>query len=163
GDSDLVRFTQKNTSSVGSAPVYVALGDAWRSRVWHTSFSPKGQLPLVGDFNGDGKDDIVSFVQKPQTFGGKSIGSAPVWVAISTGNGFGAGRLWDRSFSEQGEIPVVGDFNFDGRDDVATFVHDHISGDRARNVYVALSGRSSFGRSFTWMSEFAGKDEVPAV
>jgi hypothetical protein len=225
GESDLVKFTQQSTPGVGPAPVYVALAGDWRSRVWHRFFSLKGEIPLVGDFNGDGKDDIATFVQKEQKYAdgtpigpapvwvalsdgtkfqtsrvwhrffslkgeiplvgdfngdgkddiatfvqkeqkyadGTLLGHAPVWVALSDGTMFQTSRVWHRFFSLKGEIPRVGDFNFDGRDDIATFVHGSVSGERARNVFVALSRGSSFGQSFTWMSEFAGKDQVPAI
>ena len=75
-----------------SAPVYVSLSDGSRfqtSRVWHTFFSLKGEIPLVGDFNGDGKDDIVTFVQKKQN----NIGTAPVYVALSNGTRFLPSRV----------------------------------------------------------------------
>jgi hypothetical protein len=84
-------------------------------------------------------------------------------VALSDGTKFQTSRVWHPFFSLKGEIPRVGDFNFDGRDDIASFVHDRISGDKARNVFVALSRGSSFDRSFTWMSNFAGKDQVPTI
>ncbi len=171
GRDDLLLFTQRRMRSVGPAPVLVALayggeGIAFppASRVWHRFFSLKGEIPLVGDFNGDGKDDIVTFVQREQKdAAGKSIGPAPVWVALSNGHKFETSRVWHRFFSLKGEIPLVGDFNGDGKDDIVTFVHDRVKGERARAVFVALSQGSSFSRSFTWASDFAGKDDTPAV
>jgi hypothetical protein len=169
---DIVTFVQKRQnyadgSILGNAPVWVALSDGTRfgqSRVWHTFFSLKGEIPAVGDFNGDGKDDIATFVQKPyRDANGNLIATAPVWVALSNGTRFLPSRIWHNFFAPKGEVPLVGDFNLDGVDDIATLLHDRVTGDAARNVFVALSNGSSFGRSSLWASDFAGKDETPFV
>ena len=108
---------------VQPAPVYVALSDGngvKSNALWQRSFSPSGETPLVGDFNGDGKDDVVTFVRKKQyDANSKLIGNAPVWVALSDGTKFGASSLWHTFFSLAGETPRVADFNLDGRDDIA--------------------------------------------
>lgn len=39
-------------------------------------FAPQGEFPYVGDYSGDGKDDIVTFTHLP---------GADVYVALSTG------------------------------------------------------------------------------
>jgi hypothetical protein len=76
----------------------------------HDNFSLSGEVPLMGDFNNDGKRDLVTF-----TLGS----SSQVWVAISNGNTFNGGTQWISSFGVTGDIPVVGDFTGDGRDDIA--------------------------------------------
>src|SRR6185295_1078143 len=50
-----------------------------------------------------------------------------------------------------------------GRDDIATFIHDRVTGDTARHVYVALSDATRFGRSSLWASDFAAKNQIPVV
>jgi len=167
GKDDIVTFVQKQQKdaagrSLGPAPVWVAtsFGVTFRpSRIWHRFFSLKGEKPMVGDFNGDGKDDIVTFVQKRNP----KIGQAPVWVALSDGTKFRPSRVWHTFFAPKGEVPLVGDFNFDGSDDIVTFLHDRVSGPRGRSVFVALSQGSSFSRSFLWMTDFAAKSDVPAI
>lgn len=175
--SDIVTFVQKaqnfaDGTPIGPAPVWVALstGSSFTtSRIWHRFFSLKGEIPLTGDFNGDGKTDIVTFVQKAQNFAdGTPIGPAPVWVALSTGTSFTTSRIWHRFFSLKGEIPMVGDFNGDGRDDIATFV-----GALQRNadgsvlgqapVWVALSNGTTFEPSRVWHTFFSLKGERPMV
>jgi hypothetical protein len=53
-----------------------------------------------GDFNGDGKDDIVTFTRGP---------AADVYVALSTGHSFvGTGVKWHDFFAVGSEIPRSG-------------------------------------------------------
>lgn len=55
------------------------------------------------------------------------------------------------------EIPAIGDFNGDGRDDIATFTRGS-----AADVFVALSNGSSFvGTSVKWHDFFAVGAEIP--
>ena len=66
--------------------------------------------PVIGDWNGDGKDDIGIF--RP----GKGI-----WSLDSNGN-----YKWDvsdksMSWGLTGYTPVVGDLNGDGKDDIGIF------------------------------------------
>ena len=148
GRDDVVTFNQ---GSLGD--VYVALsngaGFAGTSVKWQEFFAPAGETPLTGDFNGDGKDDIVTF-----THGGAN----DVYVALSNGSSFGPGVLWHEFFALNGEIPAVGDVNGDGRDDIIVFTRGTLG-----DVYVALSTGTSFGASVKWHDFFALGNEVPGV
>jgi hypothetical protein len=148
GKDDIAKFTRGE-----SADVYVALsngrhfGPAIR---WNGSFAHDSQTPLVGDFNGDGKDDIVSFTRG-------STGDA--YVSLSNGSEFAAPRKWHDWFSIQTEIPLVGDFNGDGKDDVVTFTR----GSRG-DVFVALSNGTQFvGSGWKWHDWFSINSEIPRV
>ncbi len=148
GRDDIVTFTHGPLDDV-----YVALsnGSAFAGTTvkWHDRFALTGETPLTGDFNGDGKDDIVTFTH----------GSlADVYVALSNGSSFGPGLKWHDFFSLGGEVPAVGDVNGDGRDDLITFTRN-----AAADVYVALSTGSGFDASAKWHEFFGTAGEYPGV
>ncbi|MEV4117240.1 VCBS repeat-containing protein, partial [Nonomuraea sp. NPDC049695] len=144
---DIVTFTHGS-----GADVYVATsnGSAFNaSSKWNDWFSPGGEIAAVGDFNGDGKDDIATFTRG---------GGADVYVALSNGNGFGAGVKWHDFFGLNGEFPAVGDVNGDGKDDIIVFTQGSTA-----DVYVAFSTGSSFGASAKVHDWFAPAGELPRV
>ncbi|MGA5303764.1 FG-GAP repeat domain-containing protein [Nucisporomicrobium flavum] len=150
GRDDIVTFTRGT-----AADVYVALstGSSFSGTgvKWHDYFAAGTETPLVGDFNGDGRDDIATFTRGS---------AADVYVALSTGHSFvGTGVKWHNYFAAGTEIPAVGDFNGDGRDDIATFTRGS-----SADVYVALSTGYSFsGTGWKWHNYFAAGTEIPAV
>jgi hypothetical protein len=150
GKVDVATFTRGTLGDV-----YVALSTgtkfAGTSAKWHDNFAYNNEVPAVGDFNGDGKDDIAVF-----TLGGP----ADVYVALSDGTKFvGDGVKWHDHFGIDNELPAVGDFNGDGKDDIAVFTRGS-TGD----VFVALSDGTKFtGNSVQWHDNFAYNNEVPAV
>ena len=52
--------------------------------LWHRSFCQRGEVCQVGDFNGDGRDDIVTFIRNSAP--GERVGD--VLVALSDGSRF---------------------------------------------------------------------------
>jgi len=147
GRDDILVFTHG-----AAADVFVALstGTAFAGAgKWHEFFSPGGEVPAVGDVNGDGRDDIVTFTRN---------GLADVYVALSTGTGFTASAKWHDFFGIAGESPGVADVNGDGRDDIVVFTH----GANA-DVHVALSTGSGFGASAKWHDSFAPGLDTPRL
>jgi hypothetical protein len=144
---DAVLFTQGTTNDVYTA---ASSGSAFGARVkGHDFFSVTGEVPLTGDFNGDGRSDVATF-----TLGD----TADVYVALSNGSTFGVSAKWHDFFGLAGEKPAVGDVNGDGRDDIVTFTCG-----AAGDVYVALSNGSSFGPGVKWSDSFCVGDERPSV
>jgi hypothetical protein len=71
-----------------------------------------GDQPIVGDWNGDGRDKAAVF--RP---------SSGLWVLDYNGNALWDGPLADRAFSlgQNGDRAVAGDWNGDGRDKAGVF------------------------------------------
>ncbi|GAB3465239.1 hypothetical protein GCM10027436_78010 [Actinophytocola sediminis] len=148
GDDDVVTFTHGVL-----ADVYVALsngaGFVGTTQKWHDYFALAGETPLTGDFDGDGRDDIVTFTHGQL---------ADVHVALSTGSAFATATKWHDFFALDGEVPAVGDVNGDGRDDIITFTRNELA-----DVHVALSTGSGFAASAKWHDFFGIAGESPGV
>ncbi len=113
-----------------------------------------GFAGVNGDFNGDGRDDIMTFTRG---------GNGDVIVALSTGSSFGTAGLWHGDMVRADQVPSVGDFNNDGRTDIANFwrssapIEPYIG-----DVFVALSnGSSSFVDAGKWHEYFSVGTEIP--
>ena len=82
---------------------------------WHEFFATAGEYPAVGDVNGDGRDDIITFTQGPAT-------AADVIVApVQRHRRSAPAQKWHDLFAVGAELPRVGDVNGDGKDDIVTF------------------------------------------
>src|SRR5262249_60451803 len=99
-----------------------------------------------GDFNGDGRDDIVSFGSGPDAgmFVALSTVLPPPWNNEQT---FGAEERWDDSPLTGDELPLVGDVDGDGKDDVVTCT---LRNAEVGAVRVALSTGSAFVDAPAW-------------
>lgn len=90
--------------------------------------APNWTNHLVGDFNGDGKDDLAY----------RSPVNGQWYVSVSNGNQAFRTREWARWPVITWNAIVVGDFNNDKKDDIAGFYG------AGRNLIVSLSNGSSF-------------------
>lgn len=72
------------------------------------AFSLRGAKQLAGDFNGDGRDELVLFKHGE-------------WLLDLNNNGeWDRGDMWLR-LGQRGDLPVVGDWDGDGKDDIGIF------------------------------------------
>ena len=76
-----------------------------------------GQLPRVGNFDGDLGADVALFVR-----GSDANAANQVHVALCGGDSFGPTTTWNDYFCVGDELPFVGDVDGDGRADIITFV-----------------------------------------
>jgi hypothetical protein len=82
GTADVVWFTRGT-----AAEAFVAVSDGSRFGVranWHDNFASGTSIPQVGDFIGDGRDDIAA-----------TTGDEQASIALSTGSTFAAAKWHD--------------------------------------------------------------------
>ncbi|WP_143662990.1 MULTISPECIES: trypsin-like serine protease [unclassified Streptomyces] len=99
-------------------------GFAEPKRVWASTGSFNGAAVKLtsGDYNGDGKGDVAVLYNSGQAADGKYVST--VFTFTSNGTGFAAPKqTWTSSgsFDWSKSKPVSGDFNGDGKDDLAVF------------------------------------------
>ncbi len=139
GRTDVATFREENRTWL----VSIAGDGAFTTGLWGWVHYETGDLTevRVGDFNGDGRDDLASY--EPVT--------GRWYVHRSVGTEFAAPEVWADFTSTSGWVThEVGDFNGDGRDDIANY-HE-----QSGRWYVSRSTGSSF--STTRWADFYTND-----
>jgi hypothetical protein len=147
GKSDILL----HDSSSGQVYVWLMSGAAIidQGSVWILGAGSTWQIAGVGDFNGDGKSDILLH--------DSSSGQVYVWL-MSGAAIIDQGSVWTLGASSTWQIAGVGDFNGDGKSDI--LLHDSSSG----QVYVWLMNGAAIigqGSPGTLGLNWAIKNNVP--
>ncbi len=71
---------------------------------WQEFFCIGNEVPGAGDFSGDGKADVVSFV-RGGTNNAAGVADGDVFVGVSNGTGFVASK-WHEFFCIGAELPA---------------------------------------------------------
>jgi len=118
---------------------------------WSNLFCRKGEVCLIGDFDGDRKADAIAF--------NHGVGTQnAVFVARSSGTSFGLPEQWSSFFCSSTQTCAVGDVNGDRKADVIAFTRG-----TPKDVWVALSNGSGFGAPQKWSDFFCKTGEVCKV
>ncbi len=144
GRTDLVNvFQYSSVNDPAQARLFLLTDSGFQEQSAMATFAEywEGQRWLVGDFNGDGRDDLVD------VYGADVNGeqTATAWVSLSTGTGFEYQSSFDRlaGFWDR-QRWLVGDFNGDGRDDLVDVYGADVDGKETATAWVHLSTGSGF-------------------
>jgi hypothetical protein len=139
GRADLIDFVRDTD---GRVLVALSTGASFAAPVeWTRGFAISTyERPRVADVNGDHIADIITFAtDSPAAFG-------DVYVALSSGTGFGAPTKWHDWFAINPQEEVrFGDLNHDGVQDFLTFLSPQYG-----DAYTSLSNGSGMGASVRW-------------
>ncbi len=169
GRDDGLTFLKAGYDASTYGDTYVTLstgGSFYNSQRWSDMLCVPGEDCGVGDFNGDGRADVIRFVKQS----GDPARVGLVLVALASGSPTGffptpqtTGGLWLSSFCTGAQSCLTGDFNGDKRTDVAYLVRNTLGGGAEGDVYVALSDGSQFGSPIKWHDYFCVGSDVCKV
>jgi hypothetical protein len=135
-----------------------------------------GRALAAGDFNGDGRDDLAIGVPEEAVGSINDAGAVNVIYGTSTGLASTGDRIWHQNTSgiedaaeagdRFGSALAAGDFNGNGRDDLAIGVSAEAVGTvndagAVNVIYGTSTGLASTGDQI-WHQDTSGLDESPA-
>ncbi len=146
GRDDLAKVF--NDEGRANIDVYLSNGDSFTNERWATRQGGfwNSQKWLVGDFNGDGRDDLAKVFNDSN--------QATVDVHLSNGSGFTIGRWATQQGGFWNEQKwLTGDFNGDGRDDLVNVFND--ANQASIDVHISNGSSLAIGRWATAKGGFS--------
>jgi hypothetical protein len=147
GKDDVLRQEKSSwsTDRVDTAYLLLSTGRSFRKIVLSEDYDLNGDLTnlYVGDFNGDGKDDILR--QEKSSWSTDRVNTA--YLLLSTGESFRKIVL-SEDYDLNGDLTTlnVADFNGDGKADVLRRERGGWATDNINSAYLLLSKGDSFER-----------------
>jgi len=143
-----------NTNGSNGSFSYVSADGWWKSGGYNSNMVT-GRT-IKGDFNGDGKSDVATFYD----YGN---GASKIHVFLSNGSSFNysnQGYGWwsvnsGYDLNNVSSRVVAGDFNGDGKDDIAA-MYDYGNGKTAIHVFLSTGSSFKYDYSSTWWSVDSG-------
>jgi hypothetical protein len=141
GDTDIMKFDVATDGSSATGAMWVGLsgGGAFATAKWGEWPTYRDMKVLTGDFNDDGKTDVMKF--DVPTDG--SSATRGLWVGLSTGSSFAISKWADWTTYSDMKV-LAGDFDGDGKTDVMKFDVPTDGSSATRGLWVGLSTGSSF-------------------
>jgi LysM repeat protein len=145
--SDIIRFVRPIGADMGGTWVALATGNGFDApQLWNANFCIPAEITCtIGDFNGDGRHDLVRFLQHSVDASGATLTQGQIDIAYSTGTEFEAAITLPQSFCSSAELCTVGDANGDGLDDIVIFARGAADTLNHGSVWVALSQAATTG------------------
>jgi len=123
-----------------------------------SEFGYEGDRSYFGDFNGDGKEEFVMATSR--NYPNKTL----TWsMAQSTGESFALKGVVMEAYGNEVDTAIVGDFNTDGKKDIALLVYRTNPGTDIWDWYVAKSTGTGFASSGKWMENFGMNGDLVYV
>ncbi len=109
GIADMVIYRLEN--NIGTWYVEDGASPHGHLAIWGSQFGQPGDVPVVGDFTGDGYADFGVW---------RIVNGTGTWYILDGTNGQHT-RIWGQQHGSPGDIPVVGDFNGDHKADYGIY------------------------------------------
>jgi hypothetical protein len=151
GKTDILKI-DISSSETSLRGFYVGISDGTKfgTAEWARWYTNVNYRYLTGDFNGDGKTDILK-IDIPSS--GASLNG--FWVGISDGTKFIASE-WVIWYTSKDVLFMTGDFNGDGKTDIMQ-IQVPASGTSEQSIYVGLSDGTKFVRT-EWAKWYINKN-----
>jgi hypothetical protein len=106
-----------------------------------------GFRPIVADFNGDGREDILWDYEDTSN---RSLGYRHLWTSTGSGGFSIAGNLMSADTYYRGYRPLVADFNTDGKTDILWDYEDVSQRALGNRILWTSTGNNNFSVTYNW-------------